>query len=85
MVALTAVQIFINGYWDKKEHVMDGVFQDAMEGVQGMGTLVEQVPEVLGSASGKTGGEEERTGIEGVDIIKEVGGEGMVDVKGDVE
>ena len=50
-----------------------------------MGTQVEQVPEVLGSASGKMGGKEGRTGIEGVDVIKEVGGEGMADTKGDVE
>ena len=64
---------------------MDRGSQDAMEGVQGMGTQVEQVLEVLGSMSEKTGDEEERMGIEGVDVIKEVGGEGMADAKGDVE
>ena len=84
-VALMAIQIFINRYWDKKERTMDEGSQDAMEGVQGTGTQVEQVPEVLGSMSGKMGGKEGRTGIEGVDVIKEVGGEGMADMKGDIE
>ena len=85
MAALMAIQIFINRYWDKKEHATDGGSQDAMEGVQGTGTQVKQVPEVSGSASGKMGGEEGRMGVEGVDIVKEVGGEGMVDTKGDIE
>ena len=43
------------------------------------------MPEVSGSASGKTGGEEGRMGIKGVDVVKEVGGAGMADAKGDVE
>ena len=84
-VALTAIRIFIDQYWDKKECATDGGSQDAMEEVQGMGMQVEQVPEVSGSVSGKMGGEEGRMGIKGVDIIKEVGGEGMADMKGDIE
>ena len=84
-VALTAIQIFIDWYWGKKECMMDEGSQDAMEGVQGMGTQVKQVPEVSGSTLRKMGGEEERTGIEGVDVVEEVGGVGMADVKGDVD
>ena len=56
-----------------------------MEGVQGMGTQVKQVPEVLGSALRKTSGEEGRTGIKGVDVVEEVIEVGMADTKGDVE
>ena len=84
-VALMAIQIFIDQYWDKKEHGTDRGSQDAMEGVQCMRTQVKQVPEVSGSTSGNTGGEEGRTGIKEVDVIKEVSGEGMADMKGDIE
>ena len=85
MVALTAVQIFINRYWDEKECAMDGGSQDAMEGVQGTGAQAEQVLEVSVSSSGKPGGEEGRTGIKGVDAVKEISGEGMADAMGDIE
>ena len=85
MVALTAVQIFIDWYWDEKEHAMDRGSQDTMEGVQGMGAQVEQMPKVSGSTLGKMEGKEGRMGIKGVDLIKEISGEGMADVKGDVE
>ena len=50
-----------------------------------MGAQAAQVPEVSGSVSGKMGGEEGRTGVDRVDAIKEISGEGMADVKGDVE
>ena len=74
MVALTAIQIFIDWYWDKKEHAMD-------RGSQGTGTQVEQVPKCQGPHQERWVA---RKG-EGVDVIKEVGGEGMADTKGDVE
>ena len=84
-VALMAIWIFIDWYWDEKERMTDEGSWDAMEGVQGMGPKVKQVPEVLGSASGVSGGREAKTGIEGVDIIEDVSGVGMVDAKEDVE
>ena len=41
MVALMAIQVFINWYWDKKECAMDEGSWDSMEGVQGTGPKVE--------------------------------------------
>ena len=57
----------------------------AMEGVQGMGPKAEQVPEVLGSASGMSGSKEGKIGIKGMGIIKDVGRVGAMDAEGDVK
>ena len=56
MVALTAVQIFIDWYWDEKECAPDKGSWDAMEGVQSTGPKVKQVPEVSGSTLRMMGG-----------------------------
>lgn len=55
IAALTAVQIFIDQYWDKSDHAMNMGSWMAMEGIWGTGLETKQMQEVLGGKEGKTG------------------------------